>query len=140
MLAEHPERLPRTIDARRIDLSCLIAQVGRAPSRMLVPRLDLFDESLRAAVGAKPDSDLYDDRLLDTFVFSQGIQKIHVYGLERLIVDEPLRAVMNRESLSCSTRTCCFTSCAATRSARIDWMFGLRARAEKPLISIVNGR
>ena len=56
--------------------------------------LDLFGESLRDAVAAKPDSDLYDDHLLDTFgsisrVFSHGVQKLHVHGAERLTVDEP---------------------------------------------------
>ncbi len=56
--------------------------------------LDLFGESLRDAVAAKPDSDLYDDHLLDTFgsisrVFDHGVQKIHVLGAERLTVDEP---------------------------------------------------
>ncbi len=56
--------------------------------------LDLFGESLRDAVAAKPDSDLYDDHLLDTFgsisrVFGHGVQKLHVHGAERLTVDEP---------------------------------------------------
>jgi hypothetical protein len=56
--------------------------------------LDLFGESLRDAVAAKPDSDLYDDHLLDTFgsisrVFGHGVQKLHVHGAECLIVDEP---------------------------------------------------
>jgi len=56
--------------------------------------LDLFGASLGDAVAAKPDSDLYDDHLLDTFgslrrVFEHGVQKIHVLGAERLTVDEP---------------------------------------------------
>ncbi|MBL9020584.1 MAG: hypothetical protein JNL21_00230 [Myxococcales bacterium] len=56
--------------------------------------LDLFGESLCDAVEAKPDSDLYDDHLLDTFgsisrVFGHGVQKIHVLGAERFTLDEP---------------------------------------------------
>lgn len=56
--------------------------------------LDLFGESLRDALEAKPDSDLYDDHLLDTFgsisrVFGHGVTKIHVLGAERFTLDEP---------------------------------------------------
>jgi hypothetical protein len=59
--------------------------------------LDLFGESLRDAVAAKPDSDLFDDHLLDTFgsisrVFGHGVQKVHVHGAERLTVDEAAAA------------------------------------------------
>lgn len=56
--------------------------------------LDLFGESLRDAVAARPDSDLYDDQLLDTFgtisrIFDYGVEELQIHGVERLSVNAP---------------------------------------------------
>lgn len=54
--------------------------------------LDLLGESLRDAVMAKADSELYDDQLLDTFggigrVLDHGVEEIHFDGTRRFVVD-----------------------------------------------------